>query len=75
MKARVDFEVPQGARESTCGSCGAAIAWIEVEARRDGSPRRMPVHLSTAQIGLDGVRRAESHFAHCPNAEQHRRNR
>lgn len=76
MKARVDFEVPLGARVSNCSSCGAGIVWMAVGEHSDGRPKpMMPLDLRSMQRGLDGVDRAESHFAHCPNAEQHRRKR
>ena len=74
-KRRVDFEVPEGAVATECTSCRAAIVFVELKERPDGSPRRMPLDLLTAQRGLDGVVRCESHFAHCPDAETHRRRR
>ncbi len=72
-KRRVDFELPRLSIRSRCRSCGARISWITTGEKPDGSPKRMPLHLGTVQVGLDGITRAESHFAHCPDAARHRR--
>lgn len=78
MSARVDFPIPDSARTGMgadgtpiwnakrCG-CGAAMVWIET----DGG-RRMPLSLATARC-VDGVWKAESHFADCPDAKKHRK--
>ncbi|MEL6614033.1 MAG: hypothetical protein AAFQ53_18205, partial [Bacteroidota bacterium] len=52
--------------------CGAPIAFVVVGEKRDGSPKWMPLDLASAVTDLVGERRAESHFAHCPNAKTHR---
>jgi hypothetical protein len=57
-----------------CRSCGAEIVWFQTR-----SGKRMPVdEISTrptdAQHQLD-LNRHVSHFATCPNANQHRRPR
>lgn len=57
-RPRVTFPVPEGARTTSCRSCGAAVIWIVTEAGK-----RMPVDASTR----------ESHFATCPNAAEHRK--
>lgn len=72
-RRRVDFLVPRGADRATCSSCGAAIAWIVTGRRDDGKPKCMPLDLSTVHRTPENTERAESHFAHCPNARQHRR--
>lgn len=53
------FEIPPGTPIATCRSCRENIRWIVT-----GNGRRMPVN-------LDG----SSHFATCPDADQHRRRR
>lgn len=73
MTKRVDFEVPEGARISPCRACGAEMAWRETgKLGKDGRPKFMPLDLASAERGLDGVLRAESHHARCPEAEQFR---
>lgn len=57
-----------------CSSCGADIVWF-----RTKSGKRMPVDERTTQPTdredqLD-LKRHVSHFATCPNADQHRRPR
>ena len=54
-----------------CSSCGADIVWF-----RTKNGKRMPVDESTtkptdAEHQLD-LSRHKSHFATCPNADQHR---
>lgn len=53
------FEVPAGTPRRSCMSCGRAIFWIETK-----SGKKMPVNADTF----------ESHFADCPNADEHRGN-
>lgn len=65
---RTVFVVPKEARESTCSSCGAAIAWIVT-----AGGRRMPISLRTVTLNVLGEREGESHFADCPNADAHRK--
>jgi len=57
-----------------CKSCGAEIEWIKTEAGKnhpiDAKPKQMWI-----QYGLEPFRLFpchESHFATCPNADQHR---
>lgn len=59
---------------TSCSSCGARIVWF-----RTASGERMPVDEITceptdAEHQLD-LKRHKSHFATCPNANQHRRPR
>lgn len=69
MTARIEFEVPQAAdkRRVACASCNAPIWWIVTRAGQ-----RMPLSCSTA-VERDGKLFAQSHFADCPSANQHRR--
>lgn len=61
-----------------CKSCGAAITWARSER---GKP--MPLSEQSKQrrfvVGQDGTARMvdtyTSHFADCPNADQHRKER
>lgn len=56
-----------------CASCGAAIVWM-----RTKSGRRIPVDLASADPAhqnFDPVMGHISHFATCPQADQHRRRR
>jgi hypothetical protein len=53
------FDVPPGTAPSKCSSCSALIFWIKT---RTG--KNMPVDVATH----------ESHFATCPNADEHRGN-
>lgn len=62
-RAPLTFPIPPSAPETQCRSCEAMIAWIVTPAGK-----RMPVETR-------GAIRGESHFAHCPNAAQHRRPR
>jgi hypothetical protein len=57
-----------------CSSCGASIVWF-----RTLAGKKMPVDESSTQPTdaahqLD-LTRHKSHFATCPNANQHRRSR
>jgi hypothetical protein len=57
-----------------CASCSASIVWF-----RTAAGKRMPVDESStqptdAEHQLD-LKRHVSHFATCPNANQHRRSR
>jgi hypothetical protein len=57
-------------RITRCRSCNAKIIWFETPAGK-----RMPVDADTVEaddteLDLD---RHQSHFASCPNADQHRR--
>ena len=72
-RRRVDFVVPPSSPRSRCSSCGAAIAWVTTWRDGDGRPKRMPLDLSTVQRTPENTERAESHFAHCPDARRHRR--
>lgn len=57
-------------RIKRCSSCGAKIIWFKTEAGR-----WMPVDADTVEAEdteLD-LSRHESHFAKCPNANQHRK--
>lgn len=64
------FTIPAEARTTTCTSCGAPIAWIVTP-----GGKRMPIALRGATRNLVGELEGESHFADCPNADQHRRPR
>lgn len=70
------FRVPAGTRPSKCSSCGAEIFWIEHQGRT-GKTSRIPVSIDAEgrrpqdNQGGEGI----SHFADCPNADKHRRNR
>lgn len=60
--------------QQSCRSCGAPIVWF-----RTAKGHRMPVDAGTtkptdAEHQLD-LSRHVSHFATCPNANQHRRKR
>jgi hypothetical protein len=60
--------------EKPCSSCGALVVWFTTAAGK-----RMPVNAETTQPTdaahqLD-LKRHKSHFATCPNANQHRRSR
>jgi hypothetical protein len=55
-----------------CRSCGAKIVWLET-----ANGKSMPVDAETAGAGdksFDGARHT-THFATCPNANQHRQNK
>lgn len=64
MRHAHTFPIPPAAPVAECRSCGGAIVWITMAV----SGRRMPVEAS-------GEKRGESHFAHCPQASEHRRSR
>ena len=64
-RKRVDFPLPKGDR-GTCRSCGALIAWYV----HPTSGKNMPLDVATTKDG-----RAESHYAHCPDAATFRRKR
>jgi len=57
-----------------CRSCGAIIVWLKTK-----SGKSMPVNYETFNTGDSGVFSPEnghiSHFATCPNADKHRKNR
>lgn len=60
--------------ETRCGSCGALIVWFKTAAGK-----RMPVNAGTTKPSdaahqLD-LKRHTSHFATCPNANDHRKAR
>lgn len=60
--------------ETRCRSCEALIVWFKT-----ASGKRMPVDAATtkptdAEHQLD-LKRHKSHFATCPNANDHRRER
>jgi hypothetical protein len=66
-----------GDRQATCRSCGAPIVWVVME-----SGKRNPIDADSIEqrVVLNGRRtrgamRATgiSHFATCPNANQHRK--
>lgn len=64
MRFPYDPKEPQ----SYCRSCDAPIVWI-----RTKRGKSMPLDLGTAKEGADGAWTAESHHAHCPDAEKWRR--
>ena len=59
---------------SSCSSCGASIVWFKTAAGK-----RIPVDeastLPTDAAHQLDLKRHKSHFATCPNANQHRRAR
>ncbi len=57
MARELRFPIPPATPVKACRSCGAGIYWIVT-----AKGKRMPVD-------PDGT----SHFATCPNADQHRR--
>jgi hypothetical protein len=59
-------------RITRCRSCNARIVWFTTE-----SGRNMPVDADTVEADDDelDLSRHISHFATCPNANQHRRRR
>lgn len=67
MRVPVRFDVPANAAEKACSTCGKAIVWI----LRAG--KVSPVDVDSIREELDGVRRGTSHFATCPQADQHRK--
>lgn len=70
MAKRVEFLIPTGATEGKCRRCGAAIVWVP------GTSAMMPLDLGSKRrlrtISRGYENRAESHFAHCPAAEEFR---
>lgn len=75
---------------SACGSCGASIWWSVTEAGKsmpiDATPdpdgivfidRGVAKVLGPIELALlaEGAPRWTSHFATCPNADEHRRSR
>ena len=59
-------------RITRCASCRAQIIWFKTPAGQS-----MPVDALTVEVGdtvLD-LKRHESHFASCPNADKHRKPR
>jgi hypothetical protein len=59
--------------QSNCRSCGAAIVWLTTSGGKS-----MPVDAETvgsADLGLFVFGKHRSHFASCPNADQHRKPR
>lgn len=59
MKNQIRFEIPRGTKPAKCRSCGEFIYWITTV-----SYKKMPVN-------KDGI----SHFATCPFADKHRKQR
>lgn len=60
---RVTFPIPPATPTTSCRSCGAPVVFVRTQ-----SGRWMPVE-------ANGDKRGESHFAHCPQAAEHRRPR
>jgi hypothetical protein len=60
---KVAFAIPKDATVSMCSTCGESIVWIVT-----AKGRRMPVDAF-------GDTRGVSHFASCPQADQHRQPR
>jgi hypothetical protein len=69
---RYQARVPATPRRTagTCRSCGAEIVWL-----RTASGRNMPINAETFEPGDEqfDAKRHQSHFATCPEADQHRR--
>jgi hypothetical protein len=61
MTKPITFAIPPGAPVKACRTCKASIVWVV-------TPRgvRMPVEAS-------GIKRGESHFAHCAQADMWRK--
>jgi hypothetical protein len=57
------FPIPEGATPVLCRSCGDSVFWILTP-----NMKRMP-------IDAFGAHKGESHFATCPQADQHRKPR
>jgi hypothetical protein len=59
-------------RIQRCRSCNAKIIWFKTE-----SGKNMPVDADTVEAADDvlDLKRHKSHFATCPNANAHRRQR
>lgn len=55
------YAIPEGAKPTTCSSCGESIVWVLTP-----NMRRCPVEAF-------GEHRGETHFAHCEHASQHSR--
>ena len=64
------LNVPDKAKREACRSCGAQVAFVT-----SSSGKWMPVSLAKATRNIFGELEAPSHFADCPNADQHRRKR
>lgn len=82
----MSFEPSKPTEQGTCSSCGAAIYWVVMYP----SGKRMPLDakpvagLISVEIGKPDTGRMRgkmheplylSHFATCPNANQHRKDR
>lgn len=71
MSERVEFEIPPGTNVGECRFCRALIAWVRPK------DSIMPLDVNSArrvEVSPGRFRRyAESHFAHCPGAEQARK--
>lgn len=59
---RIDFPVPENTHQVSCDSCHLPIWWTVT-----AKGARMPLDVRSA-LTVEGTTRAESHFAHCPNA-------
>jgi hypothetical protein len=61
----------------TCRSCGASIVWFELVSGKRHPFEADPVYLRTthdeAHRLIGEIDAAESHFAHCPDANEWRR--
>lgn len=58
-----EYEVPHGAYQTNCQSCGAAMVWVQ-------TPKGASMPLSVATIETrDGIRYAMPHFVDCPDAK------
>lgn len=71
---------PRTLDAGTCDSCGAAIVWAETTEKKrmplDAAPeRRMLVVHTPGGPHAQVVVVYRSHFATCPNADQHRKPR
>lgn len=69
-EGRIEFPVDLGdaQNEGYCKSCQAPINWI-----RSVNMKNIPLDRETAVEVAPGDWWAESHFGHCPDADQHRR--
>lgn len=65
---RGEIEVTSADTHDVCKSCGAAILWHKFAAGHF-----IPLSIVTIEQDVSGRRFALSHFADCPNANQHRK--
>lgn len=62
-----NYEMPAGAKQERCRSCGALIVW-----GKTASGSAMPLDVLN-QLTIDGKRYGRTHFATCPQGREWRR--